>query len=122
MLRTSAFALIALVAAASAQAVAPAKPRAAAPNPVETQMRVMDTDRSGFISEDEFLKVPRNIFAKLDANKDGKVTPAEIQADFKAQEKRRAELVAKVAEMNKAAALASRPAPPTGAAAARHKP
>jgi hypothetical protein len=48
------------------------------------QMHLMDPDKKGFVTKDEFMKfhaaMAKKMFANMDKNHDGKVTEAEFEA------------------------------------------
>lgn len=47
------------------------------------QMRLMDPDKKGYVTKDEFMKfhkaMAEKMFANMDKNRDGKITEAELE-------------------------------------------
>lgn len=57
---------------------------AAASDPMDQHIAMMDTNKDGKVSADEHAAGVRKMFATMDANKDGKVSAAEMMASHKA--------------------------------------
>ncbi|MHC2301673.1 Ca2+-binding EF-hand superfamily protein [Rhizobium mongolense] len=47
---------------------------------MKTMLAIADADGDGALSFEEVTAIHKRIFDKVDANKDGKVTPEEMQA------------------------------------------
>ncbi|MES2152293.1 MAG: EF-hand domain-containing protein [Pseudomonadota bacterium] len=55
---------------------------AAKPNLTEVEFKKMDTNKDGRVSSEEYAQHARQMFATLDADKDGKLTAAEMDAAY----------------------------------------